>query len=159
MIFKDYMNLFLPDNVERVVPDWFRRALAETDPNLIVCYNPMRKRWVIDRCTRGGAMNAAAHTHTPECPRTNVTVVQEEDRSYKPLCQAVIDDLRSRDTWTKYGSAEKYHDASETAAASATAEIDRKVDELYSETTKDNRRQLLRAFDIMQNHDLARVNQ
>ncbi len=152
------MKLILPPNLERVVPDWFARALRETDPNLIVYFNPMRERWVIDRCTRGGVHNAAAHDHDPSCPRTNVTVVQDEGQ-YMPLCQAVIDDLRSRDAWSRYGSFETYDAVTQHAADAAKEETERKIDQMYHETTKDNRAQLAKAWTLIQRHDTARVNQ
>jgi hypothetical protein len=152
------MNLLLPKDIEHVVPPWFAAALRETDPNLIVYFNPMRKRWVIDRCTRGGVHNAGAHLHTNECPRTNVTVVQDEGQ-YMPLCQAVIDDLRSRDAWAQHGSSEQFLKVSDNAADEDEAARKRAIDVIYAETTKDNRRQLMRAFHLMQQHDTARVNQ
>lgn len=152
------MNLFLPKDVERVVPPWFTAALRETDPNLMVYFNPMKKRWTIDRCTRGGVHNAGEHTHTNECPRTNVTVVQDEGQ-YMPLCQAVIDDLRSRDAWTKHGSLEQFELVSQNEADADLAARNKAIDVIHHEATVDNRRQLMRAFHLMQQHDTARINQ
>lgn len=152
------MKLFLPKDVERVVPPWFTAALRETDPNLIVYFNPMKQRWVIDRCTRGGLHNAGAHVHTNDCPRTNVTVVQDEGQ-YMPLCQAVIDNLRASDAWSQHRSADQFTRSGENAAAEDKAKREKAIDDLYHETTKDNRRQLLQAFHLMQQHDTARVNQ
>jgi hypothetical protein len=152
------MKLFLPQDIEHVVPPWFEAALRETDPNLIVYFNPQRKRWVIDRCTRGGVHNAGAHLHTNDCPRTNVTVVQDEGQ-YMPLCQAVIDDLRSRDSWAQHSTAEQFALSGQNAADEDASMRKRAIDVLYAETTRDNRRQLLRAFHLMQQHDTARINQ
>lgn len=152
------MNLILPKNLERVMPPWFESALRETDPNLICYYNPMRERWVIDRCTRGGVHNAGQHLHTNECPRTNVTVVQDGGR-YMPLCQRVIDELRATDQWSQSGSVEQFILSADNAAAEDEADRKRKIDAVHHEATKDNRRQLMRAFHLMQQHDTARVNQ
>jgi hypothetical protein len=152
------MKLFLPPDVERVVPSWFADALRATDPNLMVYFNPQRKRWTIDRCTRGGVHNAGAHVHTNECPRTNVRVVQDQGQ-YMPLCQAVIDDLRGSDAWAQHGSVSQFMLTSDNAAADDVAKRKRQIDALYSEATRDNRRQLLRAYHLFQQHDTARVNQ
>jgi len=147
--------MILPSSVERVVPSWFAAALSNIDPNLICYFNPLRRRWVIDRCTRGGELNAAAHSHNAECPRVNVTVVQDEGK-YMPLCDAVLTDLRSKDTWAQHGTAENYHRFVENQHAEGTAKTDKAVRNLYTEASADNRRQLNEAWTIQQTHDLAR---
>ena len=152
------MPLFLPQNVERVIPPWFAAALRETDPNLILYFNPQRKRWVIDRCTRGGVHNAGAHEHTNACPRTNVRVVEDAGH-YMPLCQAVLDDLRGSDAWAKHTDVSQFMLANDNAAAEDAARRKRQIDALHSEATRDNRRQLMRAYHLMQQHDTARINQ
>ncbi len=152
-------RLFVPAGVERVVPEYFSRALKHLDPNLIVYFNPHRDRWIIDRCTRDGVHRSEAHAHTASCPRTNVRVVQDAEGGYMPLCDAVLDDLRASDTWSKYGSVEQYATETDNAAAAMRAEQQRKVDALYHETTKDHRAQLAKAWTLIQRHDTARVNQ
>jgi hypothetical protein len=151
------VKLILPDNIERVVPSWFREQLRNLDPNLIVYFNPMRQRWVIDRCTRNGAMSAALHEHTPECPRTNVTVVEEEGQ-YMPLCQQVIDDLRARDAWSQYGSFEVYDRLTQNAADEDAAKRETAIDDLYRHTTADNRAQLAKAWTLFSRHDMSRIH-
>jgi hypothetical protein len=152
------MKLLVPQNVERVVPPWFATALRETDPNLILYFNPQRKRWIIDRCTRGGVHNAGVHEHTNDCPRTNVRVVEDQGQ-YMPLCQAVIDDLRGSDAWARHTDVNQFMLSNDNAAAEDVADRKRKIDALHSEATRDNRRQLMRAYHLMQQHDTARINQ
>lgn len=149
--------IWVPDSVERVVPSWFARELRALDPNLIPYFNSQRQRWIIDRCTLGGALNAAMHEHTPECPKTNVMVVQDEGH-YMPLCERVLDELRSKDSWSQYGSFENYqrHTANEDAADEAKRE--RQIDNLYHDASADHRRQLLQAYHLTQQHDTARIN-
>jgi hypothetical protein len=149
--------LYLPQGFERSVPDWFSSQLRALDPNLIVYFNAFKKRWIIDRCTRGGAMNAAAHEHTPECPKTNVIVVQDEGQ-YMPLCDRVLDELRAMDSW-KFGTVEQYQLHNANVLAEDEAKREKHIDELYRDASKDNRRQLLKAYDLTQIHDTARINQ
>lgn len=149
--------MYLPQGFERSVPDWFASQLRALDPNLIVYFNTRKGRWIIDRCTRGGAMNAGLHDHTPECPKTNVMVVQD-DGQYMPLCDQVLDELRAKDSWN-HGSVDQFllhHDnlLKEDEAKRKTA-----VDNVFREASLDNRRQLLKAYDLTQIHDTARVNQ
>lgn len=148
--------LLLPPGVERSVPDWFSSQLRALDPNLIVYFNPLKQRWVIDRCTRGGIHNAALHAHTPECPRTNVMVVKDGEQ-YMPLCEAVLDDLRSQDSW-KHGSEEQFILHHDNIAAEDEASRNRQIDSLFRGASLDNRRQLLKAYDLTQIHDTARLN-
>lgn len=149
--------LILPAGVERVVPDYFSRGLRALDPNLIVWFNPRKQRWVLDRCTRGGVRNAALHAHTAECPKTNVMVVQDPDGGYMPLCDAVLDSLRGMDSWS-HGTAEQFILHHENALAENEAKRNADIDSAFDLASKENRRQLLKAYDLIQTHDM-RVNQ
>lgn len=149
--------MYLPQGFERSMPDWFASQLRALDPNLICYFNPMKQRWTIDRCTRGGAMNAAVHEHTPECPRTNVMIVQDEGQ-YMPLCDAVLDDLRAKDSW-KFRSVEEYQRHNAAVLAEDEAKRNAAIDTLFREASIDNRRQLLKAYDLTQIHDTARPHQ
>jgi hypothetical protein len=151
------MPLLLPKNIERVVPGWFAAALRETDPNLILYFNPQRQRWIIDRCTRGGVHNAGAHEHTNACPRTNVRVVEDQGQ-YMPLCQAVLDDLRGSDAWARHTDVHEFLRSNDNAAAEHEAKVKRQIDAIHSEATRDNRRQLMQAYHLMQQHDTARIH-
>lgn len=148
---------YLPKGFERSVPEWFATQLRGLDPNLIVYFNRMRGLWVIDRCTRGGAMNAAAHVHGPQCKTTNVLVVQDNGR-YMPLCDAVLDDLRSMDSW-KHGSLENFEKHHDNIAHEDEVKRDAAIDAVFREASIDNRRQLLKAYDLTQIHDVHRINQ
>lgn len=149
--------IHLPAGFVRTVPDWFASQLRSLDPNLVCYFNPHKQRYIIDRCTRGGIHNAAAHTHTPECPKTNVMVVQDEGQ-YMPLCEKVLDELRSMDSWS-HGSVEQFTLHHDNALAEDVAKRDAAIDAVFREASKDNRRQLLKAYDLTQTHDTARVNQ
>jgi hypothetical protein len=153
------MNLILPTNTERVVPDWFAKALYSTDPNLIVYFNPLKQRWIIDRCTRDGEFKTIPHTHDGTCPKTNVMVVSDpETKDYMPLCDQVLDFIRSRDAWSNYGSLDNYRASNAEKEAATQAAIDKAVKDLYDEAGKDDKRQLTRAFDLIQRHDCDRIH-
>lgn len=148
------MDLIVPDSA-RVVPDWFLQQLKDTDRNLVVYFNPLRGRWIIDRCTREDMHD----THTNACPKTNVLILQGENNEYYPLCDGAIDRIRSVDAWTAFGSYENYHRDRVNREAAAAAKRQKAIDDAYSDASKDNKPQLNQAFTLIQRHDTARVNQ
>lgn len=104
-------GLLLPNhmrNESRNVPEWFATAMREIDPSLIVYFNVIRQRWILDRCTAAGEFHVANHQHTPECPRTNVKVIQGEGGEYMPLGTDVLDWLRAHDTWNQHSSKDQF---------------------------------------------------
>lgn len=148
--------IHLPAGFVRTVPDWFASQLRALDPNLICYFNAHKQRYIIDRCTRGGVHNAALHTHTPECPKTNVMVIQDQGQ-YMPLCEKVLDELRGMDSWS-HGTAEQFILHHENALAEDEAKRNADIDSAFDLASKENRRQLLKAYDLIQTHDM-RVNQ
>jgi hypothetical protein len=153
-------NLIIPRHLaqDRAIPDWFTRGLHDIDPSLIVYFNHLRGRWIIDRCTAGGEKHTANHAHTAQCTTTNVRVVQDEAGEYMPLCPDVLDWLRAHDCWNQTKTAEQL-----------VTEL-RNKDEAYQEKLKqdrrdnthhrtmDNKRQLLKMKHLMDQHNLE-VNQ
>jgi hypothetical protein len=160
-------NLFVP--VDRMmipasaafskeVPDWFLRAMRDIDPALIVYWNPIRKRFILDRCTAAGVHSAADHTHTPECPRTNVKIVQGVDGEFMPLCESVLEWLRKNDTWNNHGSAEMFVGALATQDAQYQQKLAAERRDNTHRTTLENRRQLLKMKHLADQHSL-KINQ
>jgi hypothetical protein len=149
------MDLILPRNIDRLVPDWFSTRLKDTDPNLIVYFNEHRGRWIVDRCTRDGVMSSIGHTHDATCPRTNVIVVHDEGK-YMPLCDAVIDQIRAMDTWSTDGSLEKYKARNAAMEAEYQVKTDTEQRNLYIDAGLDNKRQLNHALDLISRHDVLR---
>src|ERR1700680_3046228 len=149
------MDLLLPRNIVRLVPDWFSASLNDSDPNLIVYFNEYKNRWIIDRCTRDGVMASVAQPHDATCPRTNVIVVHDEGK-YMPLCDAVIDQIRAMDTWSTDGSLEKYKARNAAMEAAYQAKTDTEQRNLYIEAGLDNKRQLNQMLDLISIHDVAR---
>jgi hypothetical protein len=139
----------------RTVPAWFAQRLKDADRNLITYFNPMRNRWIIDRCTRTDLHD----THTNECPKTNVMILATEDGGYFPLCDEALDRILSMDAWRAAGSYEQFHRNRIRVEAEDAAKREAKIDTLYREASLDNKRQLNQAFTLIQRHDTARINQ
>jgi hypothetical protein len=150
------MDLLLPSNIERLVPDWFLTRLKDTDPNLIVYFNPMKQRWIIDRCSRDGEFHSVPHQHTPSCPRTNVLVVQDKDNAYMPLCDEVIAKIRAMDTWSKHSTVESFRAANAEKELAYKIKNEADMRELYLNAAKDDKRQLNQALDLIARHDVLR---
>ena len=150
------MDLLLPANITRIAPSWFITQLKDTDPNLIVYFNEHKGRWIIDRCTRDGERSSILHEHSPTCPKTNVMIV-EDDGKYMPLCDQVIDDIRSKDAWNSV-SYEEFHRQNENKSEAAKAKTEQAIKALYREASIDNKHQLAKAWTLVSRHDTARVH-
>lgn len=127
------------------VPDWFLTRLKDTDPNLIVYFNPFRQRFVIDRKVDGQA-------------NTNVMIVQAEDGEFMPLTDNTIDRIRSMDAWSKHGSYEAYHRHNINLAAEDAAKTEAEIKENYRLASIDDKAQLNQAFNLIQRHDLVHIH-
>lgn len=140
------------------MPEWFAVALRDIDPSLIVFFNPIRARWILDRCTAGGELHVSNHEHTPECPRTNVKVIQDETGQYLPLSPDILDWLRANDTWAQHSSAGQMI----TILANQDAAYQERLKEERRDNTHhrtlDHKRQIQKAKNLMDQHDL-KVNQ
>jgi hypothetical protein len=114
----------------------------------------LRGRWIIDRCTAGGTHHTSDHQHSNECPRTNVKVIQDEAGEYMPLGQDVLDWLRAHDTWNQHSSSDQFV----TILANQHADHLEKLRQARRDNTRhasrDGRRQLGKAFHLIQQHSL-----
>lgn len=128
------------------VPDWFRTRLRDTDPQLVVYFNPFRRRWVIDRKVEGQA-------------NTNVMICETDTGEPLDLSDNIIDRLRSMDAWKKHGSYEAYHRHNIQMAAEDAAKREAAIRENYRLASLDDKRQIHKAYDLIKTHDVARVNQ
>lgn len=156
-------NLILPPSVfqQRTAPEWFTKALKDIDWRLIVYFNHMRGRWIVDRCTKGvtaDILNGLPHTHDNGCPRTNVLVVRGPNQEYHDLGQDVIEWFKANDVGSKYDKAQHLL-ADLTAKEEANREkmrLDRKDNTHHR--TLDHKRQLLKMKALADKHSLD-VNQ
>jgi hypothetical protein len=144
------MDLIVPSSA-RSVPAWFAQRLKDADRNLITYFNPMRNRWIIDRCTRMDMHD----THTNDCPKTNVMILQDEAGEYFPLCDAALDRILSIDAWRSAGSYEQFQRNRMAMEAADAAKREAKIDSIYREASIDNKRQLNEAFTLVQRHNLS----
>lgn len=128
------------------VPEWFLTRLKDTDPNLVVYFNPFKRRWMIDRKVEGQLS-------------TNVMVCESDTGEPLPLSDNIIDRIRSMDAWKKHLSYEAFHRHNIELAAADKAKREAEIRESYRLATLDDKRQLHKAYDLVQRHDVARVNQ
>jgi len=153
-------NLILPPSCfhQRTAPEWFLRELKAIDWRLIVYWNHMRERWIVDRCTKGitaaDLLGGGQHAHDNECPRTNVLVVRGPQQEYHPLGQDVIDWFRANDVGTKHVSAEHLiiDLTTKEQAESERLRLTRKDNTHHA--TLDGKRQLLKMKHLIDQHDL-----
>lgn len=125
------------------VPEWFRTRLRDTDPHLVVYFNPFRRRWVIDRKTEDGQT-------------TNVMICETDNGEPLDLSDNIIDRLRSIDAWSKHGSYEAYHQHNIALAAADKEKREAEIRENYRLAALDDKNQLQRAYDLIKTHDTAR---
>lgn len=153
-------NLIIPRHLaqDRIIPPWFTTGLKGIDPSLIVYWNHLRGRWIIDRCTAAGEKHTANHTHSPECPTTNVKVVQDEAGDYMPLCQDVLDWFRANDRWNQTASTEQLITELRNKDEAYQAKLKQDRRDNTHHVTMDHKRQLLKMKHLMDQHNLE-VNQ
>lgn len=140
------------------IPESFLESLRQYDRSLLVAWNHIRKRFVIEQCTEHYA-DGNAHSHL--CRRIFVLMAQDDEGVMLPLGDRVMDKIRAADvSKAGYGPNDlakfladqklvlkKDHDDREAAMADAVRH-----------GSKLNRRQLLKAIHLMQQHNLT-VNQ
>lgn len=128
------------------VPEWFKTRLKDTDPQLVVYFNPFKRRWIIDRRTEDGQT-------------TNVMVCESDTGEPLELSDNIIDRLRSMDAWKKHGTYEAFHRHNINLAAADKEKREAEIRESYHHAALDDKSQLHKAFDLIQRHDVHRVNQ
>lgn len=128
------------------VPNWFQKRLTELDHGLICYWNPLRRFYVIDRCVLSN--EDTFHVHSPACPKTNVT-------TFPRISEAVIDDLKRMDAWSKFGSVEAMQRNRAEMEQEFKEKNERDQREVHEFAARDNKRQLQQAFDLIQRHDLS----
>lgn len=75
-----------------------------------------------------------------------------------PLCDKVLEDLRGMDAW-RFGTVDQFLLHADNQINEDEAKRGAAVDAVFREASIDNKRQLLKAYDLTQIHDTARVNQ
>lgn len=153
-------NLILPVSNfnQKTAPDWFLKDLKSIDWRLMVYWNHMRERWIVDRCTRGVSaedlLGDGMHSHSNECPRTNVLVVRGPSGQYHPLGQDVIDWFKANDVGSQHKDAQTLINeyTAKEQAESERLRLLRKDNTHH--VTLDHKRQLLEMKSLMDKHDL-----
>ena len=123
-----------------MIPDWFKKLLFDTDPNLVVYWNPFKGCHMIDRRVEGE-------------PNTHVLTCKADNGDLLPLNENIIDRLRSLDVWKKFGSYEAFHAHNLNMEAEAAQKAEAEIKENYRLASLDDKVQLNRAHTLTQRHD------
>lgn len=140
------------------IPESFIRSLRGYDPKLHVQWNPKRRRFTILVCTQH---LAPTEMHTHICRSEYVFLCQTDDGELLPLSDAVIDEIRRRDvSRAGYGptDARRFCADAEFARITNDEEIARQQRQIMTDNTRDNKRQLRKAYDLIQRHDMHRIH-
>lgn len=140
------------------IPESFRESLRQYDPNLIVAWNTIKKRFVIEQCVEHLA-EGTAHTHI--CRRNYVAIAQDDEGVMIPLGDKVIDMIRARDVLNAGygpGDLEKFIADQKALGTAERERLEKEQDAVLRYGSRHNRRQLLKAVHLMQQHSLE-VNQ
>lgn len=140
------------------IPESFRESLRQYDPNLIVAWNTIKKRFVIEQCVEHLA-EGTAHTHI--CRRNYVAIAQDDEGHMLPLGDKVMEMIKARDVLNAgYGpdDLQKFLADQKAAGVAERERISKAQDDAIKHGSRFNRRQLLKAVSLMQNHSLE-VNQ
>lgn len=138
---------------KRTISESFLRRLKDTDPGLVVYFNPFKGKFVIDRCT-----NSDMHTHGSLCPRVHVMFVETPDGNFMEPNDRAIDKLRSMDCWQKFGTAEKMLKSQERAESEYKEKAHEEAREGYRDAMLDDKRQIQHAIDLIKRHSMHEVH-
>jgi len=137
------------------ISDAFRQRLRETDPDLCVAWNSIKKRFVIEQCVKH-LSGTVEHSHV--CDRLYVLMVQDEDGCMLPLGDKVIEMIKARDV-SKLGYGPNDLNRFQTDIKNAAKEeIERRQkagEAAIRYGSRHNRRQLLQAIHLVQQHNLT----
>lgn len=140
------------------IPDSFRRQLRQYDPSLLVAWNEIKKRFVIEQCVKH-LSPGPEHSHI--CDRLFVALAQDDEGVMLPLGDKMMDKIKAADvTRAGYGPNDKSRflaDQKKILAADRE-DRDRKTDDAFKHGSRFNRRQLLKAKHLIDQHNLT-VNQ
>lgn len=137
------------------VPEGFREKLRQYDPTLCVSWNTFKKRFVIEQCVRHNS-DTAEHTHV--CLRNYVLLVQDPEGCMLGLGEKVIEMIAQRDvTKAGYGpdDLDRFIRDMRNKRQEHYQKTERKMDQVIGEGARDNRRQLLKAVHLIQQHNLT----
>jgi len=145
----DRITLVTNDFSGPKIPEKFLSDLKDLDPTLLVRWNDRKRRFTIEQCTRH---HASPEGHNYLCERIYVLLVQDPEGGMMGLGDAVLDMIRARDvTKVGYGPERlrKFQLDMQRIDEENRALIDRKQTEAIKACSRDNRRQLLKAFRLL----------
>ena len=144
------MKLMLPESMDApTIPESFIRGLKDIDSGLVIYWNRFKNRFVIDRC-----INPDPHTHTAQCQRANVLIVEDPEHNFMMPSEFTLDRIKAMDAWTNYGTLENQRRTRENAKADHDAKVKEEIRENYKHAMLDDKPQMLKALHLIQQHDM-----
>lgn len=146
------------------VSEQFKKQLRALDPTLCVRWNQppafskRPPRFVIEQCVRH---HAAGTEHDHTCQRIYVLICQDADGCMLPLGETVLEEIRARDvTKAGYGpnDLKKFCDDNQALVLAERKKMEQDQEDSIRHASKFNRRHLLRAVNLMGQHDVCRVH-
>lgn len=139
------------------IPESFRAQLRQYDPDLLVAWNHIKKRFVIEQCVQ----HAGGPEHTHVCGRNFVVLAQDDDGVMLPLGDRVMEKIKAADvTRAGYGPEDlaKFLKDQKAVLAADRKDREQKSRDAVTHGSRFNRRQLLKAKHLIDQHNLT-VNQ
>lgn len=136
------------------IPESFVRQLRQYDPTLLVAWNQIKKRHVIEQCVRH-LSPGPEHSHL--CDRNFVVMAQDDEGVMLPLGDAVIDKIKAADvSRAGFGPDDlaKFLSSQKEVLKADRADRDKKMTEAFKHGSRFNKRQLLHAKHLIDQHDL-----
>ena len=138
----------------RSVPDWFKRGLKHIDSALVCYFNPFKRNFCVDRCVKGSDCLSSDHI---SCEKTNV-------HTFEHMSENVLDTLKGMDAWSNFGGNNedallRFRRKHEIAKEEFDAANKAAIRDNYRLGMLDDRAQINKALHLIQQHDVARVNQ
>lgn len=150
------MDRIIIGDVSPTISEVFRAKLRTFDADLYVSWNPRRRRFQIEQCV-GHHAPTAAHSHL--CERIYVLLVQGDEGEMLGLGEHVFKELRARDVrnagYTEdHRGAENFLRDMNNQCEASQRKIEADQADAVRHCSRMNRRQLLRAIGMMQQHSL-----
>jgi hypothetical protein len=136
------------------IPESFLLQLRQYDPSLLVAWNQIKKRFVIEQCVQH-LSPGPEHSHV--CNRNFVVMAQDDEGVMLPLGDAVMDKIKAADvSRAGFGpdDLEAFLKSQKKILKADQENREKKVDDAFKHGSRFNKRQLLKAKHLIDQHDL-----
>jgi hypothetical protein len=136
------------------IPESFREQLRQYNPTLLVAWNHIKKRFAIEQCVKH-LSPGPEHSHV--CDRLFVVLAQDDEGVMLPLGDAVMNKIKAADvSRAGYGpdDLENFLKSQKLILKADQDNREKKVDDAFKHGSRFNKRQLLKAKHLIDQHDL-----